>query len=95
MSTKIKREDNGKNGKLLLFEDDKPAGEIIFSWIDDTKFVIQHTIVDKAFGGKGYGKLLVLDAIDYARSKGVKIVPECTYAAAVIQKDTSLHDVRA
>lgn len=95
MNTEIKIEDNGKDGKVLLFEDGNAAGEVIFHWIDESKFVLAHTIVDKAFGGKGYGKLLVMETVAYSRKKGVKIVPECSYARALFDKIESIQDVEA
>lgn len=32
MTTKIEREDNGKKGRFVIYEDDKEAGEMTFTW---------------------------------------------------------------
>lgn len=95
MNTEIKIEDNGKDGKVILFEEDRAAGEVIFHWIDKSKFVLAHTIVDKAFGGKGYGKILVMETAAYAKKNAAKIIPECSYARALFDKTESLKDIEA
>ncbi|WP_439182900.1 GNAT family N-acetyltransferase [Carboxylicivirga taeanensis] len=87
-------EDNGEKGRFILFENDLIAGEMRFRWEGQSKIVIDETKVGDEFGGKGYGKRLVNEAVDYARSKKIKIVPECAFVKAVLSKDESLKDVR-
>ena len=93
MKTRIEREGNEKKGRFVIFENDSLAGELTFSWAGKDKFIIDHTGVEKAFGGKGYGKKLVLKAVEYAREQEVKILPLCPYAKAVFDKHNDLHDV--
>lgn len=52
---KIDREDDGKKGRFVISEDDVFAGEMTYTWAGDDKLIIDHTTVDKAFGGKGFG----------------------------------------
>ena len=47
---------------------------------------LTHTGVPSAIGGRGVGGDLVRSALDYARSKGLKVVPACAYAAAYIER---------
>lgn len=42
--------------------------------------VITHTIVPPAIGGRGIAGKLVQAAFDHARSSGLKVRPECSYA---------------
>lgn len=42
--------------------------------------VITHTIVPPAIGGRGIAGHLVQAAFDHARSCGLKVRPECSYA---------------
>ncbi|HQU56321.1 MAG TPA: GNAT family N-acetyltransferase [Chitinophagaceae bacterium] len=91
--TKIVLEDNGKKGRFVLFEDEQQAGEIIFTWAGTNKFIIEHTEVDSRFGGKGYGKKLVLEAIDFARKNKHHIIPLCPYAKTVFERNENLQDV--
>ena len=92
---KIEREDNGRKGRYVLYEDEILAGEMTFTWAGETKFIIDHTSVDEKFGGKGYGKKLVMSAIAYARENEVKIIPLCPYAKSVFDRDDSIKDVLA
>lgn len=95
MTTQIEREDNGKKVRFVIYEDDKEAGEMTFTWAGEEKFIIDHTGVDEAYGGKGYAKQLVLAGIDYARKNDLKIIPLCPYAKKTIDRDPSLQDVLA
>ena len=57
------------------------------------KFIIDHTGVEAAFGGKGFGKKLVLKAVEFAREKGLKILPLCPFAKKVFNTTDELNDV--
>jgi uncharacterized protein len=91
---RIEREDNGQKGRFVLYENDTFAGEMTFSWAGENKFIIDHTGVEKLFGGKGYGKLLVMKSVAFAREQGVKILPLCPFAKAVFDKNAAIADVR-
>ena len=91
---KIEQEENGKKGRYDIYEDDQFAGEITYVWADDTKIKIEHTGIGEAFGGKGYGKQLVMKAVEFAREKGIKITPVCPFVKAAFEKDESIRDVR-
>ena len=54
-----------------------------------------HTGVPPAIGGRGVGGDLVRSALDYARSKGLKVVPSCSYAAAFIDRHPEYADLVA
>ncbi len=91
---KIEIEDNKNNGRFIIYEDDVFAGDMTFLWEGSSRIIIDHTNVGKAFGGKGYGKLLVLKAVDFAREKQIKIEPECPFVKALFEKDESFDDVK-
>ncbi len=92
--TEIKQKDNDKRGVFEIFEDGKFAGEMTYTWIQDKAFIIDHTGVDPAFGGKGYGKELVMKAVEFARENNLKILPLCPFAKKVFDKDESLASLR-
>lgn len=91
---KIEREDNGLKGKYVIYDNDNVAGEMTYTWAGDNKFIIDHTEVDESFAGKGYGKKLVLATVEFARERGVKILPLCPFAKKVFDKVESIQDVR-
>ena len=91
---KIDQEDNDKKGRFVIYENDKLAAEMTYSWAGATKFIIDHTEVENAFGGKGFGKKLVMKAVDFARENNLKILPLCPFAKAVFDKLEEIQDVR-
>ena len=91
---KIEREEDQRKGRFVIYDDGEFAGEMTYTWAGTTKFIIDHTGIEEAFGGKGYGKMLVMEAVAFARDKGVKILPLCPFAKAEFDKNSSFADVR-
>lgn len=89
----IEREDNGKKGRFAIFENKDLAGEMTYTWAGKEKFIIDHTEVGEDFGGKGYGKMLVDAAVEYARENNLKVIPLCPFAKKVFNREESLQDV--
>ena len=56
---------------------------------------LTHTGVPAAIGGKGVAGALVRSALEYARSKGLKVVPSCAYAASYIERHPQYQDLLA
>jgi predicted GNAT family acetyltransferase len=90
---RIDHEENPPKGRFVLFENEEFAGEMTYSWAGETFFIIDHTLVEEQFAGKGFGKKLVLSAVDFARVKNVKVLPLCTYAKRVFDTEESINDV--
>ncbi len=59
----------------------------------DGRMVIDHTGVPEAIGGRGVAAALVRAALDYARSEGLRVVPQCSYSAAYIQRHPEYADM--
>lgn len=91
----VKIEDNGKKGRFVLYEEDKEAGEMTFTWAGESKIIIDHTGIKEEYGGKGYGKILLAKAVEFAREKNIKILPLCPFAKAMIDRDSSIQDILA
>ena len=83
----IKREDNGKKGRFVIYDNDKIAGEMTYTWAGKDKFIIDHTEVDEKYNGKGYAKHLVMAGVEFARENNVKIIPLCSYAKSRFDRD--------
>lgn len=90
----IEREDNKQKGRFVIYENKKVAGEMTYTWAGTSKFIIDHTGIEEAFGGRGYGKKLVLKAVEFAREQNVKILPLCPFAKAEFDKNDIFSDVR-
>lgn len=90
----IQQENNIKKGRFVIYDNDEFAGEMTYTWAGADKLIIDHTGVEDKFGGKGYGKLLVMKAVEFARANDIKILPLCPFAKKVFDTDTTISDVR-
>jgi predicted GNAT family acetyltransferase len=52
-----------------------------------------HTVVPPELGGKGIGSRLIRSALDQVRSDGLKVIPECPFVKAFIEKHTDYQDL--
>ncbi len=59
----------------------------------DDKFIITETKVSDELGGKGAGKILLKELVDWARTQGKKITPECPFAKSQMEKNEEYHDM--
>ena len=59
------------------------------------KMIIEHTEVDESLQGKKIGYQLVHQGVEYAREKGIKIIPLCSFARAIFHKTPEFKDVLA
>lgn len=55
--------------------------------------VIEHTEVSGELRGQNIGYQLVHSAVEYARTEGLKILPLCVFAKAVMEKKPEFGDV--
>lgn len=62
-------------------------------FITPGKLTITHVGVDPEYRGMGYAKELVMAAVEYAREHDLKVVPLCSYAKVVLQRNCELEDV--
>jgi len=91
--SEIKHTNNEKKGVFEIYSEGKKAGEMTYTWAGDDKFIIDHTEVDPAFGGKGLAKALVIAGAEYARTNNKKVVPVCPYAKITFERNAELQDV--
>jgi uncharacterized protein len=82
-----------KKGYFAAMEEGKEAGRMTYSWAGPDKLIIDHTEVNHAFSGRGVGKMLVMEAVAYAREHQLKILPLCPFAKSVFDKDPEIADV--
>lgn len=61
----------------------------------DGVMTITHTEVPSELGGRGIAGELVKAALDHARAKGLKVRPECSYAASYMQRRPETADLLA
>lgn len=87
--------DDGHRGVFYIEVEGKKEGRLIYEWKDERIIIIRHTEVSDVLKGRGAGKQLVKKAVDFAREKNLKIIPECPFARKIFDIDASIADVLA
>ena len=62
---------------------------------DGNVITFEHTDVPKELGGKGIGSKLVQGALDQVRTAGLKVIPQCPFVKAWIEKHADYQDLVA
>jgi len=61
----------------------------------DGVWILTHTFVSKALRGRGIAGILTQSAIEIAERENRKVDPQCSYAAAYLQKHPEYGHLRA
>jgi predicted GNAT family acetyltransferase len=86
----IEREElNGAN-EFVLRLDGQRYGFLEFTRPQPGMMRIEYVEVSPELRGTGLGKQLVEKAVAFAQDAGLKVVPICSYARAVIQRDPAM-----
>lgn len=80
-------------GAAIATINSKRVGEMTYFYSGDNVIVIDHAKVDSAFKGRFIGKKLLYKVVEMAREKELKIVPRCSFAAAMFDKISDIQDV--
>ncbi|SEF70056.1 GNAT family N-acetyltransferase [Flavobacterium urumqiense] len=82
-----------KKGSFYITINDKIEAKMTFVFAGKNKIIIDHTEVNPGNNGKGYGKKLVEKAVEFAREKGISILPLCPFVKSVFDKTPEFRDV--
>jgi len=93
MEEKIGLELNDKNGFFYISLDGKQEAKMTFVFAGSDKIIIDHTEVNPGNNGKGFGKKMVIKAVEFAREKNITIIPLCPFAKSVFDKNPEYRDV--
>ncbi len=92
----IEHRSGGLKDRFVALEDNMELGEMTFSMADKDKLIIDHTEGFPGSEGKGVGLKLLEAAVSFARSKGLRIVPQCPFALKMMDRRKEEYaDVRA
>lgn len=92
MDFKIIHEEQGQKGRFYLSADQGELGEMTYVYAGPDKIIIDHTEVKPELKGQNAGKKLLEAAVSWAREKGLKILPLCPFAKAVMMKNRELYE---
>ncbi len=89
----VLQKDNGEKGIFYITLEGKLLAEMTYVWVGKDRIIIDHTEVNDLLRGKGAGKQMVSKAVDFAREKGIHIIPLCPFAKSVFDKVPEFSDV--
>lgn len=89
----IKHEENGQRGSFYIERDGDRVAEMTYVKAGASRILVDHTEVGDSLRGTGAGKKLVFAGVEFARSAGLKLVPVCPFAKAIIEKTPEFQDV--
>lgn len=88
-----RHEQIGDQGIFYMQEEANRVGQLFYLMRGTVRMIIDHTEVDDRLTGRGIGKQLVQQAVDYARKHKLKIMPICSFAKSVLLKSDAYKDV--
>ncbi|HLP56166.1 MAG TPA: GNAT family N-acetyltransferase [Fluviicola sp.] len=80
-------------GRFYIEQEGRRVAMMTYVWSGNDRIIIDHTEVDPVLRGKNAGKQLVAKAVEFARERGIKIVPLCPFAKSVFDKVPEYQDV--
>lgn len=89
----IRQFNQNGHGSFKAFENDQEVGTLDYTMDKRNTIILNHTGVSPFHEGKGIGKRLVMQSVEYARQKNLKILPRCPYAEKVFERSAEIQDV--
>ena len=74
---------------------DGHTGYAAYDLEDPDRIVFTHTIVPKELEGRGIASAIVTHALNHAREKNLRVVPQCGYVASFIKRHPEYEDLLA
>lgn len=81
----IEVRDNPDEDRYELFVDGELAGVAEYRDREDRR-VFVHTVVEKAYAGRGLGNRLAKGALEDAVARGLRVVPRCPFIRAWLER---------
>lgn len=74
-----------KENALIIKLDTKAKASLVFH-VEGKRLYLDSTNTPEAYRGRGIGGQLIQAALDFAKSKGLKIVPVCSFSVEYFRK---------
>ena len=94
-SVTIQHKKNDVRGVFLIEGENGIISELTYTIKDANTILIDHTETKMEYEGQGYASKLMERAVEYARSKNIKIEPLCPFAEVKFDEHPEYADVRA
>jgi uncharacterized protein len=72
-------------------------GELAFAEyeIDDNALVLTHTLVPEGISTRGVASGIIRHALEHAKAENMRVVPQCSFAAAYIKRHPEFEELLA
>jgi uncharacterized protein len=91
----IRRTDDGARGAFGIERDGRRIAEMTYTRESPSTIAVRHTWVSDELRGQGVASQLLAEAVRWARTEHLRILPLCSYARAAFAREPSLRDVLA
>jgi len=82
------------NNCFYIGESEKsPLAIITYVPSGENRITVDHTYVSDQLAGQGVGKLLLKSLAEWARRENKKIIPQCSFVKAQMEKNKEYHDL--
>jgi predicted GNAT family acetyltransferase len=85
----IKEDTNG----FYVGEPDHKEAEIHYVLSGNDIIIVDHTVVSDSLRGQGVGQALVKRLVEFARTKGIKIIPLCPFTKSQFDRHEEYADI--
>lgn len=81
------------NNQFIAHIDQREAGLIEYSTVNENTIILAHTEVGDDFRGQRVGQTILEHIVEYARENNIKLIPLCPFTKAQLDKHPEYHDV--
>ncbi|HMU37061.1 MAG TPA: GNAT family N-acetyltransferase [Marmoricola sp.] len=92
--SQISTADQPEQLRFIAQRDGVQVGHIEYEVADEV-LTLTHTIVPEEYAGQGVATAMARGVLDEIRSRGLKVVPECSFVAGWITKHPDYADLVA
>lgn len=94
MNITYKNHQSGNGGFMTMHDSSVEVGRLTYTIMpEDNRFIISFVNIYPEFEGKGLGKLIIKEAISFARENKWNIYPHCSYARSVMVRMDDVQDI--
>jgi predicted GNAT family acetyltransferase len=89
----IKHRENAHKGSFYVEENNTVLAELSYSFAGADKLILDQTNISTKLKGKEIGNSLVEAAVNYSKTKNIRIVPLCPFAKDLIENTPEFREV--
>jgi len=85
----------GENKFFIGDDEETPIAELTYRHKDEDTIIADHTYVSEELRGQGVAGKLFKALVEFVREENIKVIPECSYIEAKMDRSARYDDIRA